>query len=230
MTRRQFFNRALAGSFGAFLLMLGLDALAFWPRLIGGFGSKVDAGPVDDIKAHLVQSGGSVNFFVVSEARAYVVPISPQQVEGSQFNQPRLVAEGLMAMWWRCVHLGCRTPWCAPSAGFECPCHGSKYNPVGRVPGRPRPPQSGPVRRRGDRRRAADYRHRNHRPDSPGAQGRGPLPAGPSLHRHLTEGPARPHRADSRQRSSSAGQVLLDQRFEPSLIQLTHPSGGNDPL
>lgn len=41
VTRRQFFNRAIAGSFGAFLAVLGLDALAlFWPRLTGGFGSK----------------------------------------------------------------------------------------------------------------------------------------------------------------------------------------------
>src|SRR5690606_504268 len=31
----------------------------------------------------------------------------------------------------RCVHLGCRVPWCATSVGFECPCHGSKYNVIG---------------------------------------------------------------------------------------------------
>jgi cytochrome b6-f complex iron-sulfur subunit len=35
---------------------------------------------------------------------------------------------GLMALWQRCVHLGCRVPACIPSQGFECPCHGSKYN------------------------------------------------------------------------------------------------------
>ena len=145
VTRRQFFNRALAGSVGAFLTVLGLGALAFyWPRLTGGFGSKVDAGTVVDIKSQLVRSGGQVNPFVVSEARAYVVPISPEQVEASQFNQPGLVAEGLMAMWWRCVHLGCRAPWCAPSAGFECPCHGSKYNLFGEY-------QAGPAPRNLDR-------------------------------------------------------------------------------
>ena len=36
-----------------------------------------------------------------------------------------------MALFQRCVHLGCRVPWCATSVGFECPCHGSKYNAVG---------------------------------------------------------------------------------------------------
>ena len=33
-----------------------------------------------------------------------------------------------MAVWQRCVHLGCRVPSCESSQGFECPCHGSKYN------------------------------------------------------------------------------------------------------
>jgi cytochrome b6-f complex iron-sulfur subunit len=145
VTRRQFFNRALAGSFGAFATIAGLNALAFfWPRLSGGFGGKVDAGPIEDIRALLTQSDGSLAPFVVSEARAYIVPIEPGQVEGSQFNEQGLVAEGLMAMWWRCVHLGCRAPWCAPSGGFECPCHGSKYNLLGEY-------QAGPAPRNLDR-------------------------------------------------------------------------------
>jgi cytochrome b6-f complex iron-sulfur subunit len=36
-----------------------------------------------------------------------------------------------MALYQRCVHLGCRVPWCATSQGFECPCHGSKYDFIG---------------------------------------------------------------------------------------------------
>lgn len=145
VTRRQFFNRALTALFGSYLAILGSSTLAFfWPKLSGGFGTKVDAGPVGDIRAQLVRPDGSVAPFVISEARAYVVPISAEQLKGSQFDQPGLVAEGLMAMWWRCVHLGCRTPWCAPSVGFECPCHGSKYNLVGEY-------QAGPAPRNLDR-------------------------------------------------------------------------------
>jgi cytochrome b6-f complex iron-sulfur subunit len=30
-------------------------------------------------------------------------------------------------------------PWCATSQGFECPCHGSKYNGVGEYFGGPAP-------------------------------------------------------------------------------------------
>ena len=43
-------------------------------------------------------------------------------------------AEGIMALYQRCVHLGCRVPFCLTSKWFECPCHGSKYNGAGRVP------------------------------------------------------------------------------------------------
>jgi cytochrome b6-f complex iron-sulfur subunit len=36
-----------------------------------------------------------------------------------------------MALYQRCVHLGCRVPWCATAQWWECPCHGSKYNQAG---------------------------------------------------------------------------------------------------
>jgi cytochrome b6-f complex iron-sulfur subunit len=39
--------------------------------------------------------------------------------------------EGIMPLYQRCVHLGCRVPFCGQSKWFECPCHGSKYNSAG---------------------------------------------------------------------------------------------------
>jgi cytochrome b6-f complex iron-sulfur subunit len=36
-----------------------------------------------------------------------------------------------MPLYQRCVHLGCRVPFCQQSQWFECPCHGSKYNTAG---------------------------------------------------------------------------------------------------
>ena len=36
-----------------------------------------------------------------------------------------------MPLYQRCVHLGCRVPFCKSSQWFECPCHGSKYNSAG---------------------------------------------------------------------------------------------------
>jgi cytochrome b6-f complex iron-sulfur subunit len=47
--------------------------------------------------------------------------------------------QGYVALYQRCVHLGCRVPWCQSSQWFECPCHGSKYSRVGEKKGGPAP-------------------------------------------------------------------------------------------
>ena len=47
--------------------------------------------------------------------------------------------QGIVALYQKCVHLGCRVPWCQTSQWFECPCHGSKYNRVGEKKGGPAP-------------------------------------------------------------------------------------------
>ena len=130
VTRRQFFNRSLAVGWATFLGLFGLYGLAFfWPRITGGFGSDVDAGPVEDLVAQTVTPDGSVVPVFVPEARAYIVP-APEGLS-PQFEGLPVVAGGLMALYQRCVHLGCRVPWCATSIGFECPCHGSKYDSIG---------------------------------------------------------------------------------------------------
>jgi cytochrome b6-f complex iron-sulfur subunit len=130
VSRRQFFNRAITVTFGSFLGLFGLYSLAFfWPKLTGGFGSDVDAGSVGDITAQTVNPDGSIVPVFVPEARAYVVPAPDALSE--QYEGRNVEAGGLMAIFQRCVHLGCRVPWCATSIGFECPCHGSRYNSIG---------------------------------------------------------------------------------------------------
>jgi cytochrome b6-f complex iron-sulfur subunit len=138
VSRRQFFNRALTGTFGAFLAIQGLYYLAFfWPKLSGGFGADIDAGPVSDLKTQVYASDGSVLPLFIPEAKAYLVP-APAELS-DQFKDLNVAAEGLMALFQRCVHLGCRVPWCATSQGFECPCHGSKYDAVGEYYAGPAP-------------------------------------------------------------------------------------------
>jgi cytochrome b6-f complex iron-sulfur subunit len=130
VSRRQFFNRAIGAIFGLFLGLQGVYYLAFfWPKLSGGFGTDVDAGALEDLAAQTVNPDGSVVPVFVPEARAYVVP-APDDLS-DQFDGREVAAGGFMALFQRCVHLGCRVPWCATSIGFECPCHGSKYNSVG---------------------------------------------------------------------------------------------------
>ena len=138
VSRRQFFNRAITVTFGSFLGLFGLYGLAFfWPRLTGGFGSDVDAGPVNDLAAQTVNPDGTIGPVFVPEARAYVVPAPDSLPE--QFAGQNVEAGGFMALFQRCVHLGCRVPWCATSIGFECPCHGSKYNSIGEYNAGPAP-------------------------------------------------------------------------------------------
>ena len=132
VTRRQFFNRATLALFGTFSLTMGGGMLAFmWPNLKGGFGSDVDAGSIDDIRTLIFQEDGSITPLFRPDAKAYIVPITDEELSGSQWSDKSLAAGGLMALFQRCVHLGCRVPWCDTSQGFECPCHGSKYNYTG---------------------------------------------------------------------------------------------------
>jgi cytochrome b6-f complex iron-sulfur subunit len=135
VTRRQFFNRAVLGVFGLFLAQFAITGLAFfWPKLKGGFGTPIAVGKVVDLKVDIIQGATFVPKFVAS-AQSWIVPFNVDDLPGSSFETvPFVVAGGeadgvgLMALWQRCVHLGCRVPSCVPSQGFECPCHGSKYN------------------------------------------------------------------------------------------------------
>lgn len=138
VSRRQFFNRAITVTFGSFIGLFSLYGLAFfWPKLTGGFGTDVDAGSLEDLSAQTVNPDGSIGPVFVPEARAYVVP-APDTVS-EQFEGREVAAGGFMALFQRCVHLGCRVPWCATSIGFECPCHGSKYNSIGEYNAGPAP-------------------------------------------------------------------------------------------
>ena len=140
ITRRQFLTKALRYSFGAFAGIQVLTWLGFlWPKISGGFGGKVDAGLVTDLKKQIVQPDGSIVPAFIPDARAYVLPFDNNILEGSQFEDNGTVADGLTAVYQRCVHLGCRVPWCNSSQGFECACHGSKYNGVGEYYAGPAP-------------------------------------------------------------------------------------------
>ena len=139
VSRRQFFNRALGVTFGSFVAILGIELLAFmWPRLKGGFGASIDAGAVSDLLAATRTPDGGVIPAFIPEARAYVVPVDDSNLS-DQFEGRSVAAGGLMALYQRCVHLGCRVPWCATAQGFECPCHGSKYDYIGEYFGGPAP-------------------------------------------------------------------------------------------
>lgn len=146
VTRRKFFNRAIAAVFGLFMLQFALASLAFlWPKLGGGFGSEIKAGSFEEIKADVLQEGRIIPKFVPA-AQSWIVPFELEQLAGSSYEATSFVIAGgesdgigLMALWQRCPHLGCRVPECLSSQGFECPCHGSKYNGHGEYDSGPAP-------------------------------------------------------------------------------------------
>lgn len=128
--RRRFLKAGLAG----FLLPLlsgctdyivgGLaQALGvfFYPKKVSPFGSKITAGPVSDFPLNSVTA--------VREGKFYLSH----------------VPDGLLALYWKCKHLGCTVPW-KPSEAFEgdigvfhCPCHGSVYLRTGQNVAGPAP-------------------------------------------------------------------------------------------
>jgi len=128
------------------MVQFALAGLAFfWPKLKGGFGTPIKAGSVDALKAEIIDGATIVPKFVPA-AQSWIVPFEMAKLPESSFaDTPFVVAGGeedgvgLMALWQRCVHLGCRVPSCIPSQGFECPCHGSKYNAHGEYNSGPAP-------------------------------------------------------------------------------------------
>jgi cytochrome b6-f complex iron-sulfur subunit len=135
VSRRDFFRRSLLYSLGLFGLQFGAASVAFlWPNLRGGFGSVIDLGLSPDAVKQQIQADRQPFYF--GAGRFYLVAY---EGEGADTVYPGLTAEGLMALYQKCVHLGCRVPFCQQSQWFECPCHGSKYNRAGEYRDGPAP-------------------------------------------------------------------------------------------
>lgn len=141
VSRRQFFNRSIVAMFGLGLAGFGASTIAFlWPVLKGGFGGKIRVGTVEDIAAEVRDSRAPV---YRPEGRMYLVPYPKEAVGKAKAVYTGGVLAGMeagvVAIYQKCVHLGCRVPWCSSAQWFECPCHGSQYNRVGEKKAGPAP-------------------------------------------------------------------------------------------
>ncbi len=141
VSRRQFLNRGLVVSVGFSVAGFGAACLGFlWPTGAAGFGGKINAGRTSDITEFIQDKAEP---FYIPEARAYVVEYPPDDLDNAKKAYNAItyagMEEGFVALYQRCVHLGCRVPWCQSSQWFECPCHGSKYNRVGEKTAGPAP-------------------------------------------------------------------------------------------
>ena len=129
VSRRDFFRKSLLASLLVFGAQFGGATLAFlWPNLKGGFGSVINAGKLEDILAYIDENGLP---FYSGTGRFYIVRYEGHPTEDINYVTEGVSAQGIMPLYQRCVHLGCRVPFCIQSQWFECPCHGSKYNTAG---------------------------------------------------------------------------------------------------
>jgi cytochrome b6-f complex iron-sulfur subunit len=142
VTRRQVLNRGIVTTFTLAISGFGAACVAMlWPSLSGGFGSKIRVGKFDEIMDEISQKKEP---FYLAQGRLYINPYPKEDAEKAK----KIVAysavvggyeQGVVALYQKCVHLGCRVPWCKTSQWFECPCHGSQYNRVGEKKGGPAP-------------------------------------------------------------------------------------------
>jgi cytochrome b6-f complex iron-sulfur subunit len=124
-TRRDFLRGGLLASAGGVLAAFGGASLAFvWPSLRGGFGARIDIGSEAEIAQGIADGGGRYEY---PSGRSYLVAYDPANDPDGNYADITGGAP-FMALYQKCVHLGCRVPWCESSKWFECPCHGSRYN------------------------------------------------------------------------------------------------------
>jgi cytochrome b6-f complex iron-sulfur subunit len=142
VTRRQVLNRGIVASMVLAISGFSASMIAMlWPSLSGGFGAKIRVGRMEEILSEIAQTKEP---FYYAAGRFYINPYPKEAVPAAQkITAYGAVLEGyeqgLVAIYQKCVHLGCRVPWCKTSQWFECPCHGSQYNRVGEKKGGPAP-------------------------------------------------------------------------------------------
>ena len=141
VSRRQFLNRSIVGGFILGLSGFGVAVIGFlWPQQKGGFGSAITVGKITDINTAISDGSG---FAYYPEGRMWITnyPSSALDKARAVYSPSELAGmeAGVVALYQKCVHLGCRVPSCVTSQWFECPCHGSQYNQVGEKKGGPAP-------------------------------------------------------------------------------------------
>ena len=128
VTRRVFILGGFWSAMGlAVVGFLGAPLDFMWPRGGGGFGGPINVTP-DRIPAEGEDPRNIV------EGRFWLVNMEPGETPSGVGTDG-----GLLALYQKCPHLGCRVPYVAGfnfrdlKGWFRCPCHGSTYTKRGGV-------------------------------------------------------------------------------------------------
>jgi cytochrome b6-f complex iron-sulfur subunit len=120
VTRRGFIRNAALASAIIILTEITIGFVRFvWPNKTTAFG-----GPLDVAAANIPAPFGKP--YTDTPGKFYVI-----------HNDA-----GVMALYWKCPHLGCTVPYVGPAdspEAFHCPCHGSVYTYNGERTGGPAP-------------------------------------------------------------------------------------------
>ncbi len=125
-TRRSFLRYAwLTAALGFVGAFSGATIAFLWPNTRGGFGAEIDVDDEETILAYIAENNSP---FPYQAGRMWVTGYDPALDTDGVYAD--VVEEGsrVMALYQKCVHLGCRVPWNDSLGRFACPCHGSNYN------------------------------------------------------------------------------------------------------
>src|SRR5919201_6642067 len=111
VSRRSFLRTAWLAVLGAGTVGFGAGTVYFlWPAPSAGFGAKVKIGSKSDVDAKIAANKDYAYF---PEGRFYVVPYKGDGA--NTVYKDVNAASGYLALYQKCVHLGCRVPWCEKS-------------------------------------------------------------------------------------------------------------------
>jgi cytochrome b6-f complex iron-sulfur subunit len=116
-TRREFLRNAVLGGAGVAAVAGGLTAYRFsQPNKTGVFGKEVVVPPgVIPAPGEPPYKHTAGKFWLINNA------------------------DGALALYWKCPHLGCTVPWAESEGQFHCPCHSSIYDRHGAFVSGPAP-------------------------------------------------------------------------------------------
>jgi cytochrome b6-f complex iron-sulfur subunit len=135
--RRRFLNRAMLGSLSLFAIAMGAGSAGFlWPPKVksGKFGTKIVAGKRSTLLEDIKRYGRPIYNI---DGKFYIVRYDGN--DPGYYARAGALAGGLMAIYQKCSHLGCRVPYCPTSGWFECPCHDARFNGAGEYASGPAP-------------------------------------------------------------------------------------------
>src|SRR5450432_541033 len=143
ISRRRFVRRSMLAVWGISTGASVAGALyMLYPNLAGQFGSPIAVGKKTDFPAELPANfkKNVAGVYYRQQAKTYLVHMSKETkffLNGSELSD-QLGAENItkdstdgsywVAIYQRCVHLGCTFDFRDTCISFKCPCHGSHYN------------------------------------------------------------------------------------------------------